>query len=890
MAGRKLNYSPPRWAMRFFRWYCRKDLADGMEGDMLELYQRRAQQKGKFKANFLFIWNVLRFFQPFALKQKSEFHHSLTTIDMFSNYLKIAYRNLIKSKAFTAINIFGLAIGISSFIIMMSFVFNELSYDRFHSNADRVYRLTYNYEAGSGARQIARVPYPLKPILLSEYPEVETLVRFYRNTLDVTTVRYGEKNFTEDDILFVDPEVFEVFDFRLESGNPETALKDMNSIVMTRRAAAKYFGDENPMGKIVEYKNGDELQVTGILAELPDNSHLQFDMLVPLELQRQRWMRGNGNNSYDFEQDWNWSGALTYILLKEGSSIETFNSKFLEEGRDFFDRDDNTEFEFSGFPLSDIHLHSDMSGELEANGNMGQVIGFGVIALLILVIACINFINLSTARSAQRAKEVGLRKVMGALRQQLIGQFISEAMLIAFVATGIGVLIVELLLPYFNEFMGKKLSIPYLDGPFVIPGLVLGAITIGLFSGLYPAFYLSRFEPSKTLKGNLGARGQGNVRIRRLLVGTQFIISNLLIIGIFVVQSQLDFLRNKDLGFDKDQIMVLKHGTKIDDQFDLFNSRISNIPYVEAANLGYVAGKRAFTQTFRVDGQDLDAGKSMGIKYVSYDFAKMFDLDVINGRFFSKEILSDSAGAMMLNESAVQQFGWTNEQALGKKFSFIGGSDNQTRFEGRIIGILKDANFESLYQPIKPSVFKISQWGSISIKLNVQNGEELRTAIDDINVVWDEIAPTWPFEYSFLDQELEAQYVKEQRLGQAVQYFTFLAIFIACLGLFGLASFTVQQKTKEIGVRKVLGASVRSILILVSKSYIGLIVISFLVATPLGYWLSNQWLQNFEFRIFVGPFYFIIAGLISIGIAALAISSQSLKAASSNPIKTLRHE
>jgi putative ABC transport system permease protein len=891
MARRKLNTkAPPKWAMRFFRWYCHKDLVDGMEGDMLELYKRRNEEKGTPYANMMFVLNVIRFFQPFAIKQESKFKYRLAKMDMLFNYLKIAYRNLRKSKVFTAINVFGLAIGISGFVLMMAFVLNEMSFDKFHTKADRIYRLTYTYESNGGTRQIAKVPYPIKPIMLSDYPEVESLVRFYRNSLDVTTVRFEEKNFTEEDILFVDPEVFEIFDFKLEVGNPKTALEQVNSIVMTRAAAFKYFGNEDPMGKIVEYKNGDKLEVTGIMYPIPDNSHIKFDMLVPLELQRQRWMRGGGNNLYDLEQDWKWSGALTYILVKEGASFESFNAKFYDSGKDFFGRDDKTEFTFSGFPLEDIHLYSHMSGEMEINGNVSQVIGFGVIALLILVIACINFINLSTARSAQRAKEVGLRKVMGALKPQLVTQFISESMIISFLATGFGILLVELIMPYFNQFMEKDLSIPYFEHPAVIPSIVIGSVLIGLLSGLYPAYYLSRFQPSQTLKGSIGSDGRGNVRVRRLLVGGQLIISNLLIISILVVQAQLNFLKNKDLGFNKDQVMVLKHGTKIDDVFDLFNARILTVPSVEAANLGYVAGKRAFTQTFKVDGQDIEAGKSMGIKYVSYDFAKMFDLDVVEGRFFSKLMVTDSANAMILNESAVKQFGWTNEQALGKQFSFIGGSDNKTKFEGKIIGVLKDANFESLYQPIKPSVFKISQWGDISIKLNVSSGNELRAAIEDIEEVWDEIAPTWPFEYSFLDQELEAQYAKEDRLGRTVKYFTLLAIFIACLGLFGLASFTVQQKTKEIGVRKVLGASIYSILLLISKSYLPLIIISFLVATPLGYLLVNRWLQDFEFRITITPSFFVIAGIISMGIAGLAISSQSLKAATSSPTKTMRYD
>lgn len=810
---------------------------------------------------------------------------------MFNNYFKIAYRNLIRSKSYAVINILGLAIGLAAFVMMFAYVNHELSYDKFHSRSERLFRVNWQYEARGASTEVAMSAFPLKFMFLEDYPEVEKVVRFYKNDQDATTLKYEENHFTEENVLFADPEIFDVFDFPLAQGDESTALAEMNSIVLTKRIAKKYFGEENPMGKIIQFKNDDLLKVTGVLEDVPANSHLSFDILVPTELQRQRWMRGDGNGGYDFEEDWKWSGAWQYVLLKSQDAYATFNQKLSENGKDYFGRLPNAvvEYHYSAMPITDIHLQSSMSGELKVNGNLRQVYGFGIVAILILVIACINFVNLSTARSAKRAKEVGLRKVMGALKPHLISQFIAESVLVSLLSMAIGVILVEVMLPYFNQFMGQSLRIPYED-PLVIPAMFLGALVIGLAAGLYPALSLSRFQPVKTLKGNTTTGSRANARMRQVLVTSQFIISNLLIVGILIVQNQINYIKGKDLGFDKDQVIVLKHGNKLDEDFGVFNDRIKSSPFVEGANLGYVAGTRDWTQSFRVEGEALEEAKSIGIKHVGFDFLEMFDMQLVEGRFFKREMFRDRKQAILLNETAVRTFGWTNEEAINKTFSYVGGSDNQTRFECKVIGILADAHLESLYRPIRPSVFRFAEWGDISVRLNAKNVDDLRAGIAGVEGVWNELSPQWPFEFDFLDDTIAKQYQQEERLGQTIQYFTLLAIFIACLGLFGLASFTVQERTKEIGVRKVLGASVSSILLLVSSRFFKLVLISFLISVPLAFYFGNNWLQEFEYSIDIGPMVFVFGALLSIGVAAIAVGGQSLRAASLNPVKTLRHE
>lgn len=887
------RHEPPAWMMRFFRWYCREDLADGVEGDLLEMYDRNRQALSRKKANWLYLWHVLTFFQPFAFKRKSRPYRLNNHTDMIRNYFLIATRTLKLNKVFTTINVLGLALGISAFILMISFVLGEISYDQFHTDKDRILRLTYSYVARGSETKVSRVPFPLKQRLLDSYPEVESVVRFYQNRMDLTTLRNGERTYTEEGIYFVDPEVFEVFDFKLEQGDETTALKETNSIVLTRKVAAKYFGDENPMGKILEFKEGNNLlTVTGILEDVPVNSHIQFDMLVPTELQRTRWKGAGVNNGYDLEEDWRWSGSWMYVKLKHNSAVGAFEHRLLADGKDFFGRVKNKpiSYQFRPQALTDIYFDKGLVSEIGLTGNRTQVYAFLVIAIAILIVAGINFVNLSTARAAKRAKEVGLRKVMGAFRPQLIGQFLAESILITGIATLIALVLIQLILPFFNHFVGTEVVLPYVEQPAYLIFFVFEILVIGVLAGIYPAFYLSRFQPGRTLKGNYESGQSRRFGLRKALVVTQFIVSNVLIIGILVIDNQLDFIKNKDLGFDKEQMVVLKHGNKLDSAYQLFVDRIVQHSSVATVNKGYVAGHNGWVQSFRVNGESLNESKSMGHKRVSYGFVDMYDLEVVSGRNFSREFKTDSSSAILLNESAVKSFGWTNEEALGQRFSYIGGNDNRTRYDLKVIGVLKDANFESLYEPVEPSVFQLYARGDITIKLNAQTYDRTYEALSHIESVWNDINPQWPFEYEFLDQHLADQYKKDALLGDMIKYFGILAIIVACLGLFGLAAYTVQRRTKEIGIRKVMGATVSSVLIMISRGFFLLIVLSYAISIPLGYLLADRWLDGFTFHITMGPLIFVWAGVIALLIAFFAISFQCLRAAMLNPVETLKYE
>ncbi len=803
---------------------------------------------------------------------------------MFRSYLMIAYRSLLKSKAVSLINLLGLAIGISSFIMMIAYVFNELSYDKFNTKANRISRVYYSYESRGATTSVCRAAFPLKHRLLSTYPEVEKVVRFHRDNSDATTLAYEDQIFTEERVFFTDPEVFEVFDFPFLAGDPAEALRSPNSIVITAAAAKKYFGNENPIGKTLLYKNENQLIVTG-LVERSTHSHIDFDFLLPLELQRQRDIKSRG---YDLEKDHRWSGAWIYVLLKDESLLQPFNLRLLEDGSDLFGRvkKPRVDFYYSSIPLLDIHLTSDMVGEIEVNGNIKQVYGFAAIGLLILIIACLNFINLTTAQSTARAKEIGLRKVMGAYRSNLVWQFIVESVILTLVSTLIGLLLLEIMIPSFNTFMDQNISVPYMKYPILMLFFIAGAVLVGVFAGFYPSLYLSKLKPVKTLKGEF-YRDTSNTNLRKIFVVGQFVVSNMLIVGILVIQAQMNFIKSKDLGFEKEQTILLEHGSKIDQQFELFQSRLNSLPEVESVNLGYVAGKEGWVQSYNIEGEVREEGKSMGLKMVSFNFLEFYGLEMAAGRYFSTSFATDSTRAIIINEAAAQSFGWSNEEAIGKKFSWSGR--NSTR-ESSVIGVMKDANFESLYRPIKPSVFRLGFFGDVAVKLRADDSKQLIETIQKVEDAWVGLFPQWPFEFVFLDNEIVDQYKKEERLGQMIQFFAFLAILIACMGLFGLATFTVRKRTKEIGVRKVFGAGTLNIVVLIMRSFLLLVAISFIISVPVSHLVVKDWLQDFEYRIELSPIVFIVAGMISIVVAGLAIVTQSWSAAKAAPVNTLKDE
>ncbi|GAB5527249.1 MAG: ABC transporter permease [Roseivirga sp.] len=873
--------------MLFFRWFCRHDLADAVEGDLLELYERKILSQGRLRANWHFIVYTLSFFQPFAFKRQREQYAQLNSIHMFYNNLKIGLRIIKKYRAYAFINILGLAAGLSAFLLMALFVMDELSYDRFHSKSDQIVRLSYELKTPNATRQGAKLPFPIKQVLANDYPEVEEVARIYYWDGDTPLLAYGEQKYTEPGMYFGESSVFSVFDFKMLRGNPETALADPRSIVLTERMATKYFGTEDPMGKVMRYKNEDDLVVTAVLADIPENSHVTFDFLLPIELQRQRWM-GWGEYTYDLEKDWNWAAAWVYAELTPGTDPGAFQDKLQPIADEHLNTKDQSGFTLEVQPLADIHLRSDKSGEARANGNMTQVLSFAAIALLILFIACVNFINLTSVQTNQRFKEVGLRKVMGAQKKQLVAQFLTEVLITVMVSSAIALMITFATLPYFNAFTNKAIS---LDGQSLLLCLALIAfvLLITILSSLRPVVLVLRLKAVQGLANRFGAF-KSRQRFSKSMVIGQFMVSNLLIIGILIVNSQLSYLQNKDLGFDKENMVLLKLAKNLSQsQFELFENGLAANPAVKNINRGYVAGTRAYTNTFKIVDGGNDDSYSLGIKWVGTGFLDMYGLKVIGGRDFDETVQEEIKSGVLINESAVKALGWEVAESVGRSLSFLPGGASETE-QIRVIGVIADAHFESLYDPVLPSVFRRTE-SSVggAVTLDIASGNREAT-LASIEKVWNEVIPQWPFEYEFLDNIIEAQYVKEERLASAVQYFTLLAIFIACLGLFGLASFSVQERTKEIGVRKVLGASIMSLFGMVSKKFVGLVVISFLLSIPLGYYLFDQWLQDFAYRINIGAGVFLVAGLASVSIAALAVGSQSLRAATMNPVKTLRHE
>ncbi|MEQ9304014.1 MAG: ABC transporter permease, partial [Marinoscillum sp.] len=670
--------------------------------------------------------------------------HLFASIDFIISYFTIAWRAMKTHKSYSLINILGLSIGLAATIVIIRYVVDEITYDSFHSKADKIFRINYSYDTRGETTTVAKTAFPLKPYLLENYPEITQIVRFYKNTQNLTTLSYKDKIYTEENVMFSDPNVFEVFDFKLTKGDPNTALSSANSIVLTQQAASKYFGSEDPMGKVIKFQNEDKLVISGVLEEIPGNSHLKFDILLPIELQRQRWMRVSENNGYDLEKDWKWSGSWSYLYIENPENLQAVKQRLYEEGADFFGRLTNSKitYLYDLQNLRDIHLGMTMAGAVEATGNKFEVYGFLVIAMLILFIACINFINLSTARSVQRAKEVGLRKVFGAFRKQLIHQFITESILITLISACVGLFILELLLPYFNDFTNKALTIPYGEYPQIILIIFLGVLLVGVLAGLYPSIYLSRFQPVRALKGNKEPYIHG-FGMRKLLVLTQFIVTNVLIISILIIKSQLSFIKGKDLGFDKEQIIVLKHGRKLSDEFHQLKEQLLNHSLIANVDRGYVAGKRGWTQSFRINGEDRTESKGMGIKHVSYDFLDMYNLKLIAGRNFDRKHSTDSTSAILINEATLRILGWDAHEALGQTFSWIGGSDNRTRYEVKVIGILADANFESLYEQVRPSVFKLDNFGEIAIKLAIENKEQLKAAIEVVESAWNNVSPEW---------------------------------------------------------------------------------------------------------------------------------------------------
>ncbi len=871
---------PPKWMLKFFQWFCREDLFEAVCGDLLVQYHARNTQMSRFRNNGIFFLSVLTFFQPFAWRKI--YTQSNATI-MFTNHFKVGFRLIKRNLGYASINVMGLAIGLSAVMLITLFIHQELSFDKFHTRGENIVRFTYRLETPNATREGAKLPFPMKSVLEKDYPEVRKVARFYHWGGDTPLLSYGNHKYTEEGIFFAENEVFQVFDFEFVAGQSETALEDVRSIILTESLARKYFNFEDPIGKIMTYKNEDDLIVTGVIKDLPANSHISFDALLPIELQRQRWM-GWGEYTYDLEKDWNWAGAWVYGLLNAQTDVYEFEKKLQAVANEHLNTEDQGGFSIEVQPLFDIHLKSDKSAEPGTNGNLTLVYSFAIVAGLILLIACVNFINLTAAQANQRLKEINIRKVMGAGQSNLITQFLIESMILVFFSSLIALLLSFLFLPFFNEFMGSSLAMEIQHSWLFLSVCVL-ALFMAAFSGLRPALTIIRQKMTE----HMNPVRSKSIFSRLLIIG-QFAICNVLIIGIFVIEGQLDFLRHKDLGFDKDEIMVLRHGRNLSsDQFEIFQNEIGTIPGVNKLHRGYVAGTSAYTNTFQPVGATTDT-YSFGIKWIGEEFLDMFELQLVEGRLITSGSIADIKQSILINESAAKSLGWTNAESIGKQLNFSPGGASEPETV-RIVGVMADANFESLYDPVMASVFRMPQSAVGSpVSLKLSQGIDVLSTLGQIESAWNLAIPDWPFEFSFLDQNIQEQYVKEDNLASAIRYFAILAVVIACSGLIGLSMFTIQHKAKEIGIRKVLGATAHSIFRLLSGRFMRLVLISFFIAVPSGIYLSTSWLEGFAYRIPLGPMVFVLSGCISLLMVLLAIGVQSLKASISDPVDTLRYE
>ncbi len=796
---------------------------------------------------------------------------------MLKNYLKIALRNLRRHKAYTFINVLGLAVGLACCLLILFYVQDELSYDTYHEKADRIHRLVRSRSAYTAA--------PMAPALVAEMPRVSHAARIQKFN-DVLILNGDEKRFTET-VFAADTSLFDIFSFTFVRGHPKTALSRPDGLILTESAVQKYFGEEDPMGKALILVDDEPitLTVTGVLEDLPRTSHFRFDLLASF-----KWVEQSTNRLENWTTNW----LFTYFLLEEGTTAAQVEAQLPV----FFERHTGEAWDhFRVQPLLDIHLRSTgLTQDIAPQGSMAYLLIFSAVALLILVVACINFMNLSTARSAGRAREVGMRKVLGARRGQLIRQFLGESFVMAFGSLVLALGLTVLLLPAFGTLTEKELVVGFDTVGFIVPVLFGLIVLVGLLAGSYPAFFLSAFEPIDTLKGRLG-RGTAGGFLRKSLVVFQFAVSVFLILGTLVVAGQLAYVKNARLGFDKEQVVVLPFGAELEQRHETIKQALLRHPKVHRVSAsGNVPGHDVSDFYFRPEGLSATGDDLPGwdTYFIDADFVETLRLEIVEGRAFSKELVSDER-AFILNETAVAEavamVGEAWQSPVGKQLEFYvpGAEGWRVLKSGTVVGVVKDFHYRSLHEEIGPLVLQVfpPAFGDLLVKVGT---DDLGSTLAFLEQQWQTLGPDRPFEYFFLDQDYDRLYSAEERVGELFGFLAFLTILIACLGLFGLAAFMAEQRTKEIGIRKVLGATVPGIILLLSKEFTRLVVVAFVIAAPVAYIAMNGWLEDFAYRIEISWWIFLAAGLSALLIAWLTVSYQAIKAALTNPVKALRYE
>ena len=876
------NLRPPEWPARLLRAVLRKEYVEEIEGDMEEIFFAVAEERSEAAAKRAYYWETLRLLRP-ALLRNFKSSPTYYNFGMYKNYLSVAWRNLLKKKGYSAINIFGLALGIACCMLILMYVSYERSFDNYHTKGDRIYRVIHGSRNDANATESYWVwnNAPIGRALHDDFPEIDKVVQF-SGRADILLMN-GEIAHQEEGVFFIDSTAFDVFSWKLLKGNPKTALAAPFSIVLTESTARKYFGDEDPLGKSLKgsesagRSDAGEYLVTGVMEDVPPNSHFRFNALLSMSTFRK--------SRPDVFTAWGYADFYTYFLVNEQFDRAAFEAKipdFLTRQR----KDPESDYHIVIEPLSEMYLGTVAQRQPGETGSVANLYIFSVIGLFVLAIAIINFMNLSTARSMERSKEVGIRKSIGAQRGNLVFQFLGESFVIVAISMVVATGIVLLALPAMTNITGRLLEIDHFITLKNAALILAATFLIGTVAGSYPSFVLSSFNPVAVLKG-IKRSGMTGVTFRRALVVFQFSLSIALIAGTIVVSFQMNHILNKALGFDREHMLILDYNydERVNDKREVLKTEMEALPDVlSVAFSRSVPGSyfpNAYTEIITPEGEL--KGMAQPIFQVGIDFINHYSLKLVAGRSYSRNHPSDTIGGLVINEATARQYGYANPaDIVGKKYKQWGR-------EGEIIGVVKDFNYISLHRNIEPLTLPYEPYASRYLSIKVRS-QDMAGTIEGVRKIWTQLAPHRPFLYSFLDDSFDHQYQKDFKFRTLFTAFSSLAIFIACLGLLGLATFTAELRTKEIGIRKVLGASVNSIVALLSKDFIALILVAILIATPAAWYSMNRWLEGFAYRVEIHFWIFLLAGMAATVIAAMTISIQALKAANRNPVQSLRSE
>lgn len=869
------NQILPKFSAWLLEHIINREVRDSAFGDFVEIYNGISEQLGILPAK-MWLWKQILKSIPSFLADS--FYWGIV---MLKNYFKTAIRNLKRQKIYSFINITGLSVGLACCILIALYIHFELSYDDFHQKADNIYRII-EIETESGKKQYsASVPAPLAPTLSEEFPGIIGVVRiFHPSWIEKWKISYEDKTFFEEDVFFADPAALDVFTFPLVLGHQEEALIEPHSAIITKEMAQKYFGHSNPIGKIVSI-HGVQTKITGVIQDVPLNSHFRFNFLISLDTLESPGFR---NVVYDMLNNWRSHNFYGYLLLREGVSSVELEKKFVP----FLERHFNTkitDFDLYLQPLSKVHLYSgNFSYDIsKSNSDVTYVYIFSAIAFFILIIACINYMNLTTARSANKAKEVGTRKIIGATRIQLVQQFLGESIILLFIALVIAFLLASLMLPVLNSLAGSEFSINSQNLLSILGLLLAASLILGCAAGIYPALFLSTFQPLHSLRGKLYPRVR-RVHFRKTLVVIQFALSILLIIGTLASKDQLKYCMSRNLGFDKENVIAIPvRDVKTILEFDSVKDNLLQYPEImSVARSSSLPGKTLGRRGFLPEGHEWAPRYSM---FVDHDFIPTMGIEIKEGRNFSRDFGTDMEDAYIINEAAAEEFGW--DSAVGKRLIWKGDQN----MKGQVIGMVKNFHFKSLHQKVEPLILHMlperSGFSYMTIKIRTQN---IFYLVKEIGNIWERFFPSIPFEFFFLDEHLNRLYAAEMRLGRVSGIFTLLSILIASLGVFGLASYITEQRTKEIGIRKVLGATSMSIAILLSKEFTKLVILSNIIAWPMAYYLTHRWLQNFAYRIELSIGIFLFGSFLAVIVTLLSVAYQSVKSSFINPASALRYE